>query len=89
VTAPDRSEELLVPPSLEDQAARTSTFPHPAALERLARAVAARETRQGRPARQVTVEIWRATYTATLHAEWTKMTARTVAIDAVAPQSPR
>jgi len=89
VSAPERSEEVLVPPSLDDLAARTATFPHDRALGRLARAVGDREARQGRAVDRVTVEVWRAAYTATLHAEWTKLTARTIAIDAAAAERPR
>lgn len=85
ISAPERSEELHVPPSLEDLAARTATFPHEAAMERLGRAVAARERRQGRPVRAVTIDVWRATYSATLDAEWTKLASRTVAVDADRP----
>ena len=60
VTAPERSEELAVPASLEDQAHRVVTWPHPAAVRGLARAVMARERRYGRPIGTVRIEIWRA-----------------------------
>jgi hypothetical protein len=60
VFAPERSEELALPPSLEDQAHRVVTWPHRWALEGLARAVIARERRHQRPVETVRVEIWRA-----------------------------
>jgi len=59
VDAPDRSEELDVPPSLEELAARAQALPSTGQLERLARAVAAREQRKRRPAETVRVEVWR------------------------------
>ena len=59
-TAPERSEELAVPASLEDQVHRVVTWPHPAAVQGLARAVIARERRYGRPIGTVRIEIWRA-----------------------------
>ena len=60
VAAPSRSEELALPPSLEDQAHRVVTWPHRRALEGLAREVIAREQRHQRPVETVRVEIWRA-----------------------------
>jgi hypothetical protein len=78
LAGPDRSEELIVPPSLEELAARTATFPHGAALERMADAVAAREHRQGRHVDSVTVDVWRAAYSSTLDATWTRLATRTV-----------
>ena len=82
VASPDRSEGLLIPPSLEAMAARTSAFPHATALEGLARAVAARERRHGRRVTSVTVEVWRAAYSPTLASEWTRLAGRTVSIHA-------
>jgi hypothetical protein len=84
VEGPDRSEVLLVPVSLEDQARRTATFPHDAALERMARAVGERERRRGTPVSVVTVEVWRATYSSTLEATWGQLAARTLAADGTA-----
>jgi hypothetical protein len=78
VNGPERSEELLVPASLAELAARTATFPHDAALERLARAVGARERRRGTPVDTVTIEVWRAAYSPTLDATWSRLAARTV-----------
>jgi hypothetical protein len=60
VSAADRSEELAIPPSLEDQANRVVTWPRVSALQDLARAVIARERRLNRPVDRVRVEIWRA-----------------------------
>ena len=84
VAAPDRSEELLVPPSLEDLAARVSTFPHEAALERFGRAVAAREHRHGRPVETVKIEIWRAEYSPQLAAAWAPLVAHTISVHGAA-----
>jgi hypothetical protein len=60
VFAPDRSEEIAVPLSIEDQAHRVVTWPHRRALEGLARAVIAREQRRQQPVETVRVEVWRA-----------------------------
>ena len=49
VRAPERSEELAVPPSLEELAASVEILPGDPQLDRLARAVVAREHRRGRP----------------------------------------
>jgi hypothetical protein len=68
VEAPDRSEELWVPSSLEEQAAAAEVLPTDGALAALARAVADRERSRGRPAETVRIELWRAEYEpATLH----------------------
>lgn len=64
VRAPGRSEELSVPPSLEDLAASAEILPANAQLDRLARAVVAREHRRGRPADQVRIEVWRVEFAA-------------------------
>ena len=45
VSAPDRSEELAIPPSLEDAAGRAAVLPSDAQLTRLARQVVDRERR--------------------------------------------
>lgn len=62
VNAPQRSEELAVPPSLEDLAASVEVLPSDAQLERLARAVVARERRRGRPVDDVRLDVWRAEF---------------------------
>jgi len=59
VRAPERSEELAVPPSLEELAASAEILPSDLQLERLARAVVAREHRRGQPADEVRLEVWR------------------------------
>ena len=64
VRAPERSEELTVPPSLEDLTASAEILPGNAQLDRLARAVIARERRRGRPADEVRIEVWRVEFAA-------------------------
>ena len=59
VRARERSEELAVTPSLEHAAAAAEISPTTAQLERLARAVVAREHRHERSVDDVTVEVWR------------------------------
>jgi hypothetical protein len=59
VRASERSEELAVPPSLEDLAASAEILPSDDRLERLARAVIAREHRRGQPADEVQLDVWR------------------------------
>lgn len=60
VSASERSEELSLPLSLEDQAHRVVTWPREAAMQRLGRAVIAREQRRQRPVETVRIEVWRA-----------------------------
>ena len=64
VRAPERSEELAVPASLEELAASVEILPSDPQLERLARAVVAREHRRGRPADEVRLEVWRVEFAA-------------------------
>jgi hypothetical protein len=59
VEAPQRSEELLVAPYLEDSAARAQLFPSNARLANLARAIAEREERHGWPVTTVRLEVLR------------------------------
>jgi hypothetical protein len=59
VEAPDRSEEIALAPSIEDDAVRAMTLPSDRLLRRLAEAVAARERRHARPVTRVRVTIWR------------------------------
>ena len=59
VTAPERSQELEVPPSLADAAAACEAFPTERCLAALARRLADRERRQGRPVSSVRVRVWR------------------------------
>jgi hypothetical protein len=58
VTAPDRSAEVLIAPSLEDTAAQAALFPSRTRLEDLAKGVAARESRHGHPVDFVRIEVW-------------------------------
>ena len=62
VRAPERSEELAVPASLEELVASVEILP--SSLERLARAVVARERRRGRAADEVRVEVWHVQFAA-------------------------
>jgi hypothetical protein len=62
LAAPERSEELLIPPSLEHLAQRAAILPTDAALSRLARGVVAREGRYERPVDTVRIETWRIEY---------------------------
>ena len=64
VRARERSEELAVPPSLEELAASAEILPGDPQLERLARAVVAREQRRGQPAAEVRLEVWRVEFAA-------------------------
>ena len=81
VTAPERSETLALPASLDDLADRAVTFPHPAALRALADAVIARERRQARDVSTVRIEVWRADYTRSLAASRVPLAFLTVSAD--------
>jgi hypothetical protein len=81
VSAPERSEEIVVPPSIDDQAHRVVTWPHRRAMEGLARAVIAREQRQQRPVDSVRVEIWRADVSRALDVSERLVREITVAVD--------
>jgi hypothetical protein len=59
VEAPERSEELTVPPSLEALAASAETLPGDHQLEQLAQGVVARERRRQRPIANGRLEVWR------------------------------
>jgi hypothetical protein len=62
VSAPGRSEEIAITPSLEDAAARAAVLPNDRLLTRLARRVVARERRYQRPVDTVRIETWRVVY---------------------------
>ena len=62
VSAPERSEELAITPSLEEAAMRAAVLPADAELSRLARAVVDREHRYRRPVDSVRIEAWRIEY---------------------------
>jgi hypothetical protein len=83
VSAADRSEELAVPPSLEDQAHRVVTWPHARAVQDLARAVIARERRLNRPVDRVRVEVWRAEVSQSLDVSEALVRQTTLAADEI------
>ena len=62
VTAPDRSEEIGIAPSIEDAARRAAVLPTDARLTDLARRVIDRERRYERPVESVRIETWRIEY---------------------------
>jgi hypothetical protein len=62
VDAPDRSESLEIPPSLETAAARAAAFPVDWLMRDLAEGVVARERRYERAVSRVTVTAWRAEF---------------------------
>jgi hypothetical protein len=62
VDAPDRSESLEIPPSLEVAAARAAAFPVDWLMHDLAEGVVARERRYERAVSRVTVTAWRAEF---------------------------
>src|SRR5262245_61748630 len=69
IDAPDRSEALEIPESLEVSAARAALCPTDWLLHRLSEGVAARERRNARPVARITVKVWRTEFDrATLHA---------------------
>jgi len=62
VTAPERSEEIAIAPSLEDAARRAAVLPADYELARLAQRVVSRERRYARPVESVRIEAWRIDY---------------------------
>jgi hypothetical protein len=62
VSAPERSEEIAIAPSLEDAARRAAVLPAEYELSRLAKRVVARERRYARPVETVRIEAWRIDY---------------------------
>jgi len=68
VSAPGRSEELDVPPSIEIAADRAALYPSSGFLTSVAERVAAREARHARPVDDVRVEVWRVDFDRDLHA---------------------
>jgi hypothetical protein len=79
VTAPERSEELAVPASLEDEVHRLITWPRDGALRHFGRSIIARERRRDRPVDAVRVEIWRTEVSRTLEVSDVLMREMTVA----------
>jgi hypothetical protein len=59
VDAPDRSEQLQVPASIELAVARAAAYPADWSLRAVAEAVVARERRYQRPVSRVTLTFWR------------------------------
>jgi hypothetical protein len=64
VTGPGRSEELAIPPSLDDAARRAAVHPGDRQLARLARRVFERERRLKRDVEEVRLECSRVAYAA-------------------------
>ena len=62
VSAPERSEEVAIAPSLEDAARRAAALPSDTQLTQLAEGVVRRERRYGRPVDSVRIETWRIDY---------------------------
>ena len=62
VDAPERSEAMDIPPSLEIAAARAAAFPVDWLMRDLAEGVVARERRYERAVSRVTVTAWRADF---------------------------
>lgn len=60
--AAGRSEEIVVPESLEDAARRAQLFPADYFLRQVAQGVLAREAQSGRPLSSIRVEAWRADF---------------------------
>jgi hypothetical protein len=83
VFAAERSEEIAIPPSLDDQVRRVATWPRQTALEALARSVIAREQRQQRPVESVRIEIWRADISPELDVSETLMRQVTLAVNEI------
>jgi hypothetical protein len=62
VTAPQRSEEILIKPSLEDLATRAEMYPQNSQLEKLAKAILQDQQKKHLPAQSVRIEVWRIEY---------------------------
>ena len=58
VTAPERSEEVAIAPSLEDAARRAAVLPADYEMARLAEGIVTRERRYSRPVETVRIETW-------------------------------
>ena len=74
VTAPERSEEIGIAPSLEEAARRAAILPGDAQLSYLARRVVERERRHRRPVDAVRIENWRVEYARATLAATPRMT---------------
>ncbi len=62
VSGPQRSEEILIKPTLEDLATRAEMFPGKSQLEKLAKAIMEDQHQKHLPADSVRIEVWRITY---------------------------
>jgi len=65
IEAPDRSETLEIPPSLEELAARAAACPSSWLLGELARGIVARERRYERPVATVRLSVWQTNFDVT------------------------
>jgi hypothetical protein len=89
VTARERSEEIAISPSLQDAANRAAMLPGDRELTRLARLVAEREQRHGRPVEAVRIECWRTEHDRhTLRATFRGLCDFVYRVDSVAPTKP-
>jgi hypothetical protein len=62
VSGPQRSEEILIKPSLEDLATRAQMYPGNSQLEKLAKAILKDQQKKHLPADSVRIEVWRIEY---------------------------
>ena len=62
VSGPQRSEEILIKPSLEDLATRAQMYPVNSQLEKLAKAILKDQQKKHLPADSVRIEVWRIEY---------------------------
>src|SRR6186997_1614670 len=64
VSAPDRSEELLLKGKLEDLAARAQLYPSDGLLEDVAAGVMKDQRKKGLPVQTVEIDVWNVEYDA-------------------------
>ena len=74
VSAPERSEEISISPSLEDAARRAAVLPRDPELSKLARRVVERERRHQRSVEMVRIEAWSIQYARETLAATTRLT---------------
>ncbi len=58
VSAPERSEELLLKGNLEELAVRAQMFPSDGSLRRLALAILKDQRKKGLPAERIEIDVW-------------------------------
>ncbi len=58
VSAPERSEELLIPDSLRRLSSKTETLPTSSFLEKIARELVENEISKNQPVASVRIEVW-------------------------------